>query len=699
MVGRREKQTPHHIIHDEAQHNSGNKFRRKLSNGLAFISFTQRKNVSARQLSSNASLALSVSSTTTSSTAILDHTALLSPFDDLTSATSSIDPPAPLLEGACASKVHQPPASLPRSRTFSHIPRPVKAEGETKSTINKDGLDQVAQDTTMVDSKPLSPTRIPTPSLPRSKRRVSSPRQYLPVNPTLQEKATVYRQSFAETPNYALPKTAVRSQTTPNLTQAVDASVSANYMAPRRPGLKRLLASPAVHKPVLMENIPTGQRVAPRNSQTHDKLGKRESLAMPPAASNRRSFGPDTPLVTSRRYSLAPPVSAKRLSAHLTQKPAAAKHACAKVQESEQDLETDRSLNELSLVRVQSANSESSLTPILSTVDLIDQPLVPPSRLDVNNDAQRRTLGTPNGLGARSGAWRSSKVFAAANHQVRRLPRSSTFHHLGEHLKAPPVPAVPIQYKLLLSSSLTHFGLQQSLSTLFSVSQHPPVDSDKFGPSRKNLLSDIATAQIFAEAASLKTSSTFISTDASEVAQQAASKMSDVSAGVSTSVENINGPAYQTAASTHSSDDLSAIHVVPITPHLQRPRRFMSLSRSGRPIVELQTQRLWSTSELFYPGSANILTYHQVKDYMPPLYWAGRFQSRFDQWRTEAMVAMLNPNIKHEDQGPLWQCKIDDEKKAMILIFMQLRDLCASAQAADSLHACSPTLCALSKHN
>jgi hypothetical protein len=53
------------------------------------------------------------------------------------------------------------------------------------------------------------------------------------------------------------------------------------------------------------------------------------------------------------------------------------------------------------------------------------------------------------------------------------------------------------------------------------------------------------------------------------------------------------------------------------------------------------------------------------------------------------MVVALSPEIKLEDDGPLGQCGLDDEKKATVLIFMQLRDLCASVRAADSLHVLS----------
>jgi hypothetical protein len=70
---------------------------------------------------------------------------------------------------------------------------------------------------------------------------------------------------------------------------------------------------------------------------------------------------------------------------------------------------------------------------------------------------------------------------------------------------------------------------------------------------------------------------------------------------------------------------------------------------------------------------------------MPPLYWVGRFQARFDQWRTEAMMVELNPGRQSESEGQLSQCKLSQEKLAACYIFAQLRDLCLTEQAADSL--------------
>jgi hypothetical protein len=80
---------------------------------------------------------------------------------------------------------------------------------------------------------------------------------------------------------------------------------------------------------------------------------------------------------------------------------------------------------------------------------------------------------------------------------------------------------------------------------------------------------------------------------------------------------------------------------------------------------------------------ANSTPYLQVKDYMPPLWWAGRFQTRFDQWRHEAMKAELDP--LYIPEGMLGHYDASQEKVAICYIFLQLRNLCTTNKAADSL--------------
>ena len=53
----------------------------------------------------------------------------------------------------------------------------------------------------------------------------------------------------------------------------------------------------------------------------------------------------------------------------------------------------------------------------------------------------------------------------------------------------------------------------------------------------------------------------------------------------------------------------------------------------------------------------------QVTDYMHPLWWAGRFQARFDQWRNEALQVHFNP--EHRSHGELGQFQLHEEKVAL----------------------------------
>jgi hypothetical protein len=104
-------------------------------------------------------------------------------------------------------------------------------------------------------------------------------------------------------------------------------------------------------------------------------------------------------------------------------------------------------------------------------------------------------------------------------------------------------------------------------------------------------------------------------------------------------------------------------------------------SKSG--VASKENKRPWSISDTHYEDTADVEYWLQVRDYMPPLYWAGRFQSRYDQWRTEAMKAHLDP--EHTTEGQLAKCTLDQENLAACLVLAQLRDLCLTESAADSL--------------
>lgn len=687
MVGKREKPTPHHAVNGDVQHNAGSIFRRKLSHGLALISLTQRKGVSGRRPSSNASLAVRAPSTTDSTTTILNRDALLSPQTNSTSVNTLSDPPDSSQDSVGPNASHQTPRQLPRSRTFSHIPRLAKTDGDVGPVAELDEPTKVPLDIARTDPSPSVPSRIPTPSPPESKRRVSNPRQYLPLNAPLETRSAKKRQSLTTVVNNSPSKAAIRSRTTPNLLKANNNGHVASYMAPRRPGLKRPFASSTSQKPALSENVPTNKPVTQRLSQIQDKAVKRESLSVSSATSNRRSLGPDASLAQSRRSSLAATsISAKRLSSVLKQAPTISSHVPVKGQEGTSRADSPRPSEVAPIVQTRLLSQNNSPTPTSLNVDL-EEPLLAPPRLSVDNDTQRKTLGTPNGLG---GAWRSSKVFAAASHQVRRLPRSSTFHHFGRRWEAPPpVPTIPLQYKSPSASNLIQPDLQKYTSSSLSNLHHCfPTSSGMFEPSSRSLLSKIASAQKSSEVESLKSMSTSVSVTASENQErvnEVPETPYDANAHEILKQRTCDDP-FRSKPPSITSSNITALP--PIRAKLRPKSKGASTSEAPlkKPTGDLPAQRQWSISECFYSDSADNSIHVQVKDYMPPLYWAGRFQSRFDQWRTAAMVASLNSNAQHGNEGLLEQCSLENENQAIILIFMQLRDLCASSQAADSLH-------------
>lgn len=693
MGGRRGKLPPHHAANDDIQHNAGSKFRRTLSHGLAFISLTQRKGVPGRQLLNNASLTVSAPSTNDSSVAILGHETLLSPQTDSVSLTSFSGPlPAPQGKTRARQDVRTP-TQLPRSRTLSYIPRPVKTDTQSGSVAELEQLAEPLLDITMTDPNTQSRSRIPTPSPPQAKRPGSSPRQYLPQNRPLQAKSTTNRQSFTSIVNSSPSKAAIRSRTTPNLLKTNSTSQTAGGMAQRRPGLKEPLASSTTLKPMLSENLPKNKRASQRLSQIQDKAVKRESLLVPSATPNRSSIGLGTSFAHSKRSSFAAPsASAKRVNPHLAHTAVNTRPDPSSGQKAAFEPDSPSfSVDATPIAHPRLMGPKSPPTPTPSTIDIEGSLLAPP-RLGADNDTQRRTLGTPNGLG---GIWRSSKVFAAANHQVRRLPRSSTFHHFGGRWEAPPpVPPVPNQYKLPSSSDLVQSVPKQHKSpSLSNLHYRFPTCSGMFGTSNQSVLSEIAAAQKSTEIDSLNSMSSFVSVTASESADDAEKERStsakqEIPPDRDEDAEFKKRPSDDPFLFTKPSMTTSKYKALPpITAKIRFKPRKMSAS-GARPKIatgDLPAQRCWSISERFFPDSANDFPRVQVKDYMPPLYWAGRFQSRFDQWRTEAMVASLKPNNKSEDDGPLGQCSLNSEKQATILIFMQLRDLCASSQAADSL--------------
>ncbi|KAI5373343.1 hypothetical protein J4E82_007987 [Alternaria postmessia] len=639
MVGWREKPAAHQAVNGEPHENGATKFRRKLSYGFAFISnpLLQRKTIPARQQVSvplSTATEPSASDITTEDSICGPPLSPVLPFTPpkLSSGVSEQPVTVPLSRTLpMSTDVDVTPKPLPRSRTLSFIPLPVRSE-PSSFVADVEGAVKSHSIAAMPRPEPNSaPSKIPTPSPPSVERRRSNSRLHIHQHASyrasqqIKHIATAHALAAANNRSPVRHSYQVRSRTTPNLAKDSNLSQPARFMAPRRSGPKRTANAPIAQKPVLQENIPTDRRITHRRSQIQERTLKRESLAVPGTLNNRRSFGPGPLLLQSREPSFATPLPVrKRMSSQFAQQtPVTVK----RIQPQEETKIHTPSSPQVSEVAVNQPRDigYSGLTP--EKTELID-PVMP--RPHTDRDLQRKTLGTPNGLG---GVWRSSRALALTTHEVSKLPRSYTFHNLGARREvAPPVPQILEQYRTVSFPNLIQ-----------------PVRMDQKDTNRSHqdyILSDTNSCESIPE---------------------------------ETEDEKNTTPAYSPyypggglVASVESSGSSGEISAFPsVTTTAPETARSTSGSSSSRP---------WSVLE---EGTLEVADIEKVKDYMPPLYWAGRFQARYDKWRTDAMDAELNTD--YQPDGLLGQCKLNQEKLAACYILGQLRDLCTSDQAADSL--------------
>ena len=647
MVGRKVSQQS---AGGEAHDSAGSKFRRKLSHGLASISNTwsARKTTPSRQPVIHPPLAVTAPSPTAISR---QYDAPLSPTPKPASERSIGSPTKTVapVDRESPTKRDDPDATpkVPRSRTTSFLPRPVKLDSEASVTDLARAARVISPPLVTNPNLRAMPSKIPTPSPPLSQRRVSSPRQHISHYTSVGEKHVAVGFAFARKSTGSPSNASARSRTTPNLVKAVNISQPANFMAPRRPGVRRPLTSPAVQKPALQENIPTNRRVTQRHSHVPDKTPRRDSLAVSSTLTPRRSFGPGSPLSQSKQSDRGTPLTAKkRVSSNLAPQTPRTPHTARRAQPSEQIVANTHepvfvtSSSSIAQPRLMGPRNAPTPTP-LNTEAASARPAVPRSSTD--KDLQRKTLGTPNGLG---GVWRSSRALAAANHEVR-LPRSSTFHNFGRSWEAaPPVPPIPDQYR---TASLSHLGQSAAV-----------VPENSYRSEHLRMVSDAASCESVPEE-----NGEDIIPDGFAMSAQTGHAI------------------YSSSEPSDSSDDLVALLKAPRGGR-STPAPLSTWSQSSQAsLLRTQNERPWSISNLHCERSADVEPHLQVRDYMPPLYWAGRFQSRYDQWRTNAMHAELNPG--QEPEGQLGHCKLSQEKIAACYIFAQLRDLCLTGQAADSL--------------
>ncbi|RYO14048.1 hypothetical protein AA0111_g12089 [Alternaria arborescens] len=638
-TGWREKPAAHQTVNGEPHENGATKFRRKLSYGFAFISnpLSQRKTISARQQVSVPLLAAtepSASDITTGESICEPPLSLVLPFTPpkLSNGASEQPVTVPLSRTLpMSTDVDVTPKPLPRSRTLSFIPLPVRSE-PSSFVADVEGAVKSKSIAAMPRPEPNSaPSKIPTPSPPSVERRRSNSRLHVHQHASylasqqIKHIATAHTLAAADNGSPVRHSYQVRSRTTPNLAKDSNPSQPARFMAPRRPGPKRTANASIAQKPVLQENIPTDRRITHRRSQIRERTLKRESLAVPGILNNRRSFrpGPLFPQIREPSFATPLPVRKRMISQFAQRTPVTVK----RIQPQEETKIHTPSSPQISEVAVVQPRNIDHLRSTPETTKLVES-VIP--RPHTDRDLQRKTLGTPNGLG---GVWRSSRALALTTHEVRKLPRSCTFHNFGAGREvAPPVPQIPEQYRTV------------SFPNLIQPVRMDQKDTNRFH--QDYIVSDTNSCKSILE---------------------------------ETEDEKNTTPDYPpyhpgreliaSVESSGSSANFAAFPSVPTT--VPETARNTSGSSSTRP---------WSISE---EGKLKVADIEKVKDYMPPLYWAGRFQARYDKWRTDAMDAELNPD--YQPDGLLGQCKLNQEKLAACYILGQLRDLCTSDQAADSL--------------
>lgn len=632
MVGRKEKPTAQLLSGDESTNAS--KFRRKLSQGLSLISLSQRKTTPVRP---------SLPSTDLSSPTDVPHpresTRLLSPMRNLSSCGVSVHdltqektgtPPRDLIPDA----VHK---QLPRSRTMSFIPRPSQTEFASpvlgSEPAHKSGLSY-----TLEEEPCVTPTQDPLSDVATFPRQSPSSRRYV-FGLTTQEENTSVEHAVGGVKDHSPSKPSpMRSYTTPNLARTAHSHVAGSLTSPRRSNQHRLSGIPGPPRPNLKENsTPIAQRHIKRlsNIQEHSPQSlRRESLMASTMTSKRRSVELASVSATSKQRACAtPPASSKRKHAqNVAQTPFAAQRAVPKKRSPAHPVGSWPVPNEDTHTKAYLLGPVSPLTS-KETSHAAARSSLP--RAITEKDLRKRTFPATK---KRTGGTVLTRSLAMANNEVR-LPRPSTFHHLVSVEDVPPVPTIPEKYK------------SASMSMLVTAEE----------PSEIRAISPTGTIyeQMISETSS-------VASDSSITVLPVVLKSVDVQQNSDIGELRLKKPRL--------SGKKSKLNI-----RIPTPGRSFSTSF----LFSAKSSSMWSGKTSQVMDVADIDVSLQWKDYMPALYWAGRFQSRYDQWRTEAMQGELNPN--YHMSGPLAHCNVHQENIAACHIFLQLREMCLSAQAADSL--------------
>jgi hypothetical protein len=651
MVGRKERSVAEAPLTIEPGGGPG-RFRRKLSHGFSLISnpLSQRRVTPIRQTSG---FSLPANEPTATLDALLqrERNRLPAAARAPESNGQSEQPTARSDDNESTARSFEPdatPKPLPRSRTMSFLPRPSRSGSlawsvESNPTDNMHTLDDTLGQTARVTS-----TKIPTPSPPPNERRLSSPRQHVSVLASQQTKPVATGCDPTGACTESPSKSSVRSYTTPNLMKPARSPPRAKYVAPRMPAVRNSTPGiPVPQKSALKENaMPAGHRYSKRLPQIQEASPRRESLTSTPPS--RRDSGIKNVMVESKQSSATPPTASKRCpSSRFTQTPLAAQRAMPKKQSPLTPMDRSSYNNRITISQPRLMGPMNPPTPPTARLTAA-QPTQPQESREKR--FQKRALKTPSKImGGRTLSGRQVKV----DNEVR-LPRSSTFHNL--HLEfPPPVPSIPDRYK------------SPSMPVLFR---------------RAHTLPKFSTIQ------------EFVGEDGSDRTNGLNPRQPN-DLLYSASRSDLDTP-EQKLMEKDESWPLIDKSPTPIAPAKVRP----AMPRSSSHPLMLLSPSFWTKKrtsshprpwpltehEVENKECADI-SLHQVKDYMPALYWAGRFQSRFDQWRTEAMKIELDPGRRDSDQAEL--LKLSQENAAACQIFLQLRDLCVSNQAVDSFWVCS----------
>ncbi len=636
MVGRKERQPFQHSTDDERHTEGVSKFRRKLSHGLALISnpLSQRRTTPGRHQGLQPPQAVPKSATASDLVQSRKRDVCVSPKLGAT-LVEHLDGSALTSGGLgnnhCSEDPETTPRPLTRSRTFSFIPRLIRAESQSYTTRVEEHIEPEAL--TAINGPPSrsTPSKIPIPSPVLSERRHPSPRQYSLYNSSQSVKHDTKAMPSIEQHKWSSSKPTIRSHTTPNLLTAANLPLRPGFMASASKTNKKSDMTPIGQKRILQENTPTNTRAQLKQLRLRDKPSVGASLATPNAISKEISTGlPTLHLLSEQPASIATSSGLKRTSSQFTRP----------VPMTVPRVEPTAQIEPIFLQSTgKRANTSSFKYCAIGS-------RYPPTPTPQRSTSRRRTLGTLTSSGS---LWRTSRALPVPKTEVRRLPRSNTFHNYSScRDSAPPVPTIPEQYRTPSLPKLAHCVHVDA--------------NDAVVPQSSQTVPDASSCKMMCEeSGEVEHNCSRITSPESEHLEKRGSSDCSTLKNYSTTTPVVS-PAVTSSTSTQAT--------------------FMEeLANSYLCSSEDQSLSLHEQYECLENADANPLL--QVNDYMPPIYWAGRFQARFDQWRTEATISELNPG--YITSGPLGEYKLHQEKLAVCYIFAQLRELCKSTQAAKSL--------------